>query len=139
MKTILLCAALSALAFAQDAKVAKPDVPAAIPTDRALTETESLKLQVLSLKIELLQAKYRIKPMPIPSGADNYQDELKPLNAEWQTTAEGFCKSVGIPQDLIATQCQINTGGKATDGSPIVARVWWMRPQPAPTSSNSSK
>ncbi len=130
MKIVFLLAASAALMFAQDAKVDKAStLPSAAPTERPLTETESLKLQLTMAQISLLNKKYDI---------EKYQAELKPLVEEQQAVALAACKSVGVPDDKVQTECALQTGigqdGKPTmgqDGKSVQAKVWHAIPAPA--------
>ncbi len=127
MKIVFLLAASAALIFAQAAKVDKaPSSPSAAPTERPLTETESLKLQLTMAQISLLNKKYDI---------EKYQAELKPLVEEQQAVAMAACHSVGVSDDKVQTECALVTGvgqdGKPTmgqDGKPVQAKVWHQIP-----------
>lgn len=132
MKYFMLLAAMTALMNAQSvttaAKVAPTEsAPVAKPAERALTETESLKLQLSMANITLLQKKYNI---------EQYSKDLQPLVAEQEKVAMEACRSVGIPDEKVKTECGINTGidqdGKpilGADGKPAQPRVWWNRPE----------
>lgn len=126
MKYLILFAATAALMFGQEAKVAVP--PSSIPTvtERALSELEVTKLQLSIAQIELLQKKYDI---------EKYQAELKPHLDAQQAIVGAACKSVGVAEDKITTDCGLSTGigqdGKpamGADGKPVQARVWHATP-----------
>jgi hypothetical protein len=133
MNRLFICAAIAALAvYAQDAKVAPgTNTPtSAPPPERPLTETEVLKLQLASTKIQLLQKEFRI---------EQYQKEVAPLSAEQNAVATAACRSIGIPEDLVQTQCGIVTGigpdGKPqldAAGKPVMPRVWWVKTMQPP-------
>lgn len=128
---IVTLAALAALTLsAQDVKVdPKSITPTPPPTERQLTETETLKLQLAAAKIALLNKQFDIA---------GYNKELIPIQAEQNAIAMAACKSVGIPEELIKQgQCGLNLGIDndakpmlGADGKPVAARVWWNKPAP---------
>ncbi len=127
MKLIALLAASAALILAQDAKVV-PSSPSAKPTERPLSETESLKLQLSVAQIQLLQKEYKI---------EEYQAKIKPYMDSQQAIALAACGSVGVAEDKITTECGLSTGigpdGKPAmdaNGKPVQARVWHAIPAP---------
>lgn len=132
MKKLYLCAALSAMILtAQDAKVAPKDTPKEAPkSERNMTETESLKIQLAAAKIQLLREQFKI---------EDFNKQVEPLSSEQYAVVAAACKSVGVPEDKIQTECGVSTGvgpdGKpqmGADGKPVQARVWWNKPAPAP-------
>ncbi len=130
MKLIALLAASAALILAQDVKTDKSPSPSATPTERPLTETESLKLQLSIAQIQLLQKEYKI---------EEYQAKIKPYMDSQQSIAIAACKSVGVIEDKVTTECGLSTGigpdGKPAvdaNGKPVQARVWHATPVPPP-------
>lgn len=122
-------AALAALSFGQDSKMVSPPAPLPPPTERALSETEVLKLQNSLLQMQVLNKDYKI---------DEYNSKAKPIIDAQQAIAVAACKSVGVPEEKITTECGITTGigqdGKPTmgaDGKPVQPRVWWQKPESA--------
>ncbi len=135
MKVFLLAAFAALMMNAQEGKlptekppaakpvqIAKWTIPASAetPTERGLTEAESLKLQLLAAKIQLVQDKYKI---------EDFQKEIQPLVNEQEALASALCGSVGIPAAKIKTECGLNLGGAGPDGKPQAAKVWWQKPQ----------
>jgi hypothetical protein len=130
MKTTFAIFALASLSFAQDKTPPANLVGGASPTERNLTEAEALKLQLLAARAQIIQDKYKIQ---------QFQEEMKPITDEQSALAAGLCRSVGIPAELVQTQCSLNLGvdqnGRpivGADGKPATPRVWWNRPAPAP-------
>lgn len=128
MKVLFIFAATAALIYAQDAKVAPAASSPQVPSERNLSEAEALKLQLLAAKIQIVQDKYQIP---------KYQEEVKPIADEQNALATNLCKSVGIPEALVQTQCGIQTGvgtdGKPlldAAGKPVTPRVFWNKPAP---------
>lgn len=126
MKLFLLMT-LTLAAMAQDAKVATGPTPVPVPAERALTSEESLKLQLSQSRILRLQDKYKIA---------EYQSEVTAIAAEQNAVWLAACKSIGIPDDKIQTECRINTGvdadGKPVlgpDNKPLKPRVWRELPK----------
>lgn len=123
MKNLFLIALMMGSAFSQavTSKVAVGESVHA-STDRTLTAEESLKLQLTQARIQHLQDKYKIA---------EYQAEVQAVIAEQQSVFAAACKSVGIPEDKVATECRLNTGVDADgkpiagpDGKPVASRVW---------------
>lgn len=129
MRLLLIGAALSALCLAQDAKIKEPAAnPPTVPTERPLSEAESLKLQLTTAKIQLLRDKYQV---------DQFEKDVKPISDEQFAIFEAACISVGVDKDKIRSECGLNTGvgpdGKpimGPDGKQVPARVWKIA-QPA--------
>src|SRR5579862_8304271 len=103
MKFVLAAALAAFSVYAQDVKTGSeqavapaPDKP--VPSERQLTEAEVLRLQLDSAKAQLLQDKYKLA---------EYQQELAPIMNDQEQLAIAACKSIGIPDALIRTQCQI--------------------------------
>lgn len=121
MKLSLLMS-LALAAMAQDAKVASSPTPIPATSERALAKEESLALQLSQVRVLRLQERYKIQ---------EYQAELQPMANEQQAMWIAACKSIGIPDEKIQTECRINTGvdadGKPVngpDGKPVTPRVW---------------
>ncbi len=131
MKHLFLMIAFTGLTFAQAPVTAKMDqktltAPTA-PAERPLTKEESLGLQLTQTRIVRLQEHYKIS---------EYQAAIQSIGAEGQAIFTNACRSIGIPEDKIATECQYNTGVDAdgkpimgADGKPLAARVWWEVPK----------
>lgn len=131
----LLIAALAAFTLAAQ-PAAKPEPsPASVtaapsPTERALSETEVLKLTNANLKIKLLGEKFKL---------DEYRKEAEAITSEQNAVAVTMCLSVGVPKEFVQTQCGVNLGvdpdGKpllGPDQKPVQPRVWWQRPAAPP-------
>lgn len=136
MKVLVLLAAAAALIFADEKAAPKKEEE---PTERTLSEAESLKLQLLAAKIQILQDKYKIA---------DYQKEMQPLADEQNALITQSCVSVGVPRDQVQTQCALNLeigpDGKSLngpDGKPLPAKVWWNKStlQATPVVSNEKK
>ncbi len=120
---LFLMMTLTLAVMAQDAKVAPEAAkPLPVSADRALTKEESLALQLTQTRILRLQDKYKLAA---------YQEELQPIISDQQAVFMSACKSVGIAEDKVPTECRINTGvdaeGKPVvgpDGKQVAARVW---------------
>ncbi len=130
MKYLMIFAATAAMMFGQDAKVDKAPSAIAKPTERPLTETESLKLQLSIANLKLLNQEYRL---------EEYNTKAKPQMDIQQEIAVAACKSVGVPEDKITTECGIATGigpdGKPAvdaNGKPVQPRVWHVTQAPPP-------
>jgi hypothetical protein len=133
MKLLLILAALSAVAFSQEAaKVAPPAPPPAANTaERKLSEDDVNKFLLAQAQAQLLRSKYK---------QDDFDKEIAPINERMKTLATGYCRSVGVPEAKIlfgqpGNECGlaigINPDGKAitgADGKPIESRVWWEKP-----------
>lgn len=149
VSTALLCSGQEAAATPP--AVTTPKVAKAVPTERNLADLESLELQIESLRSQLLaarsdllDAKYHIKPMPAP-GAETWQEEsTKLLNTQktsgdkLRALAGAMCKSVGVPEDKMNTECFIDLGMNndgtplLKDGKPVAPTVKWVKPTPPP-------
>jgi len=134
MKKLIIFLVFATAAYSEEVK--KPETPPQ-PTERVLTETELLKLQLAAAKIQIIHDRYKF---------DDMQKELKPIVDEQNSVAMAMCQSIGIPPEMIQTQCGINLGtdqaGKQVmgpDGKPVQARVWWNRPSSVPVPSPASK
>lgn len=120
MKQLTLFLILASLAFGDEV----PKAP-----ERPLTKEESLTLQLSQSRILRLRDKYKIA---------EYEAEVQPLINDQQVAFVAACKSIGIPDAKIATECRLSTGvdgeGKPVtgpDGKPVAARVWWEKPEPS--------
>lgn len=125
MKLVLI-AVFAALTFGQDAKVASsPAPPAAVQSERPLTNEESLEVENAMVHISLLNKEYKI---------DDYQKELSPYASTQDKVLSAACLSVGVPQEKLRTECGIagfGPDGKqmtGQDGKPVPRRVWWNKP-----------
>lgn len=137
MKAVLMCAALSAICM-YGQEVSSPRVDAKLPlgtttgqslstpTERPLTETELLKIRATTAEIKLLRDEYKV---------DEFNQKVQPKSAEQLAVFTAACKSVGVPEDKIQTECGIATGfdqdGKpmnGADGKPVQPKVWWAKP-----------
>ena len=117
---LMIVAALAALSvFGQDAKVA-PDAKSAVPTERALSEVEVLKLKLATSQIENLQKDYKIS---------EYQEKVQPIAAEQRRVAVAACASVGVAEANVERECGLSFG-KGPDGKELMPRVWKIQPAP---------
>lgn len=138
MKRVIFAACVcAAVLSAQDAKVAPAPAPPAPASERALSETEVLKLQLTAAKIELLQKKY---------DTAGFQKEVQPLSDQQAAIVQAACESVGIAKDKVQAECRIQTGidqdGKPVvgpDGKPVQPKVWREIPKPADSTSGVKK
>jgi hypothetical protein len=128
MKTLFLIFVAAMAAFSQElAKVdPKATTPAAKPAERPLTKEEVLTFRATMAEIKNLRAEFRI---------DEYEKKIKVIANEQQTAATDMCLSVGVPKELVQTQCGITTGldenGQplnGPDGKPITPKVFWNKP-----------
>ena len=125
MKHLIAIMALSGtLVFGQAAGGEKVSPKTA---ERELTNEESLRFQLMQSRVARLRDKYKIS---------DYEAEAQQLLNEGRETFVLACKSIGIPDDKIESECMYTTGvdaeGKVVqgpDGKPVKARVWR---QPAP-------
>ncbi len=127
----ILVAAFAAIAFSQEASKPAP-TPVAAPVvapERPLTELELEKIKRTTVQIQLLNATYKM---------DEYQKAVEPISAEQRAVVVAACKSIGIADDKIQTDCGVNIGmgadGKQLtnpDGTPVKARVWLIEKPPA--------
>lgn len=153
---LMILSLTATMLFAQDAKVSAPkDAPAsvAIPSERPLTDAEVKDFQLTMAQIALIRQEHDI---------DGYQEFLK-MNlkddlaqllrkrfdiAGFETEIKGpsdrqvknaqtICKSVGIPDDKIQSECELQVGvypdGRpelGPDKKPIMPRVFWRKPIP---------
>jgi hypothetical protein len=149
----LLVAALAAFALAAQtntpaakpesktevAKVTPAPKPATVP-ELIFDELQTTKLQLIGTQAALVNKKYNIT---------DYRKEIQPLAVQQQAIYFAKCKELGIPENLIATECGLETGidedGKVkldATGKAIPARVWWQRSAPpagVPTSGSGTK
>lgn len=127
---LFLFAAMAAVMFGQDAKIAvAPAGPPAPATERPLSENEILKLKLAQSQIQVLRDKYKI---------DEYQKEVGPISQSQMSVAQDACLSVGVAKDKLQTECGLQTGfdgdGKpltGPDGKSAEPKVWKIAPPPA--------
>lgn len=132
MKLMLLAALAAMTLSAQNAKVAEtaPSTPAAtVPSQRALTEAEVLKVRLDMQKIKNLQDEFKIA---------EFNKKAQPISDDEQTVFIVACRSVGIPDDKIQSECALNTGYNPDDtpildkdGKAIQSFVKWNKPAAA--------
>lgn len=107
------------------AKVTQP-APTALP-ELSFTEVQNLKIRLAQAKIALANKKF-----DIPA----YQKEVKPLSEEQEAIYVEGCKALGIPDNLIRTECGVQPGIDGdgnpliADGKPVTAKVWWIKAAP---------
>lgn len=131
MKVIVLLAAMSALMMAQTAKMVSTPAPAKPPLERALTDTEILKMQNNMLQVDRIQKDYKIQ---------EFNEKVKPFSNAQQAQYVEACHSIGLTDAEISAQlCGYNIGidldGKpliGADGKPTPARVWKIEPAKQP-------
>lgn len=136
MKIIITFAAVAALTFGQEAKVAPlPAQANAPPSERALSETESLRIQLTIANLKVLQAKHKTEELQ--KKMEEFQSEAKPVIEEQQSIISTACQSVGVPIEKMQEECGISTGigedgrpAVGPDGKPMQARVWKKPPSP---------
>lgn len=120
-------AALSAITFGQDAKIAATPSPLPPPpTERPLTDVEILKIRATTAEIRNLQEEYKL---------EEFNQKVKPKSTEQMAVYQAACQSVGVPPDKMQTECGLATGfdqdGKqltGADGKPVAPRVWHVMP-----------
>ena len=133
MRLIMLAAIAAVSMVGQDAKVAPAPAKAMeAKTERALEESESLKIRLSQQKIKNLRADFKI---------DEFSKQVDPIVNEQRMIFAAACRSVGVPEDKIfaePSQCEFNTGYGpddkpivGPDGKPIPAHVKWLKPQEA--------
>jgi|SRR5579864_911705 len=122
MRTVALLAAFSVVAFSQELKPVPTVGSQPATTERALSESEVLKVQLATTELQLLQERYKIA---------EYQKEAQPIQEKQMAVLKAACLSVGVPETKMQTDCGISTGygadGKpilGADGKQVPARVW---------------
>jgi hypothetical protein len=108
-----------------NAKVA-PEMKAPQPAERALTETEVLKLRADMAEISKLQTAYKL---------GEYQQKVQPKFADEEEVFTKACESIGIAKEKAHAECSLNIG-LDDDGNPILdatgkpvkPRVWKIEP-----------
>lgn len=124
---LILFAALAAVMFGQDAKIAAPQGGTPAPsTERPLSENEILKLKLAQTQIQVLKDKFKI---------EDFNKEVTPIQQSQMSVAQDACLSVGVAKDKLQTECGLVTGfdgdGKqltGPDGKPLEPKVWKIVP-----------
>ncbi len=117
----LLIAVSASLMMAQPAD-SKKDAPT---KERVFTEAESLKIENSILRVSALQKEYKI---------EEYQQKVSPLIKSQQEIIAEACKSIGIAEDKIQSECGFSgfssDGGTVTgpDGKIVTRKVWHQVP-----------
>ena len=88
-------------------------LPPSGPTERKIEEVDVLKLKLAAANIEMLNKDYKV---------EEYRTKVQGFMDEQLSVAQRLCKSVGVPDMLMSSQCKFDLGGKDKE-----ARVWWEK------------
>ena len=135
MRIILLTLLASVPIFAQT----KPETsqPQKAITERPLTESETTKAQLAFTQLLLLQKQFNV---------EEHQKQISDFQKAAQTpqlnnyaVVVEACKSVGVQEKDIQTQCGFTNGLDQTgkpmldqNGKPVPPKVWKIQPAPSP-------
>lgn len=137
---MLLFALFALSLFAADSKQASPS----IPTERPLTTDEVLQSQYNLKSVLLLAKQYDLDEHQ--KQIQEFQKAAQPFQSANNETVIAACKSLGIAEKDIASECGFTNGldqnGKPMldqNGKPVVPRVWKIPQAPKPVSAAEKK